>query len=320
MSRCARCDWQDDHEANGTPKVQLALHALEAEHPLCPICARSLTNTDPGYGCERCLTHARSLLAGIVTMYSELPLHLGRSHGRLPGGDPLVMLAAGSQGLAETGETSRPNDPPSIAFELGWWAVAWQDDREDPKHLGHSPARIVANASRYLEVHARWAAASSRGFPEFVADLERLHNRLERTTAHDLPQQRANADCFDCGGKLVRKADPKTGIFDIEGAVECRQCGETYDPVRYQLALRVSWEADLEGWVPLTAAARLVGANVETVETWAKRGHVQSACRVEDRRKIVWWPDVQERRRFLDAERLRRQEREAQRAAERMAS
>lgn len=322
---CARCDWTPDADLDVTSKLQLSWHALDSDCPLCPICETSLPKADGDYGCESCLTETRALLSGILTMYDELPVHLDRTNGPLPGGDPLVMLAGGSEGVAETGETTRASDPPSVAFELGWWALGWQDRRQDLPEgqaellMAGSPTRIVRKAARYLEVHARWAARKHPGFPEFHADLSRLHHRLERVTAHDVPVERANANCFDCHGPLVRGSmhvkvtDDHTGR-SWEGPVptddvNCRDCGQSYDPARYRLALRLAWRSQEDGWVVLTTAARLSGRSVETVETWGKRAQVSTACRRADRRKLVLWTDLQQHLHELEVTRLERERR-----------
>lgn len=332
---CARCDWTPDPDLDVPEKLQLAWHSLDSGCPLCPICENSLPRTDGEYGCESCLAEARSLLSGILTMYAELPLHLDRAHGPLPGGDPLVMMAGGSQGFDETGETTRPTDPPSVAFELGWWALGWQDKRgnvpEDQARLlmAGSPSRIVRKAAAYLEVHARWAASHHPGFPEFHADLARLHHRLERATAHDVPVERANADCFDCHNSPLIRGTKTVKVTDEHGRtwegpvptddVKCRDCGQSYDLARYRLALRLAWRSQADGWVVLTTAARLAGRSVETVETWGKRVQISTACRLDDRRKLVLWPDLQQHMQELEVARLER-ERRRQEQQERKAS
>lgn len=302
FTRCARCDFKASEDE------PLAVHAIGAGHPLCTCCLRSLSETDPVRACERCLTEARELLSGIVMMFAELPHHMGhlngalRSHtgrssdGRpLPGAAVLVMLGPGSEGLAEDETTSRTTDPPSISFELGWWALGWADLRGEPAMLliTANPSRTVLKAAGYLERKMRWAANMHPAFDQFLADLHRLHEILERATSRDLPCERVGADCFECAGDLIRVVDRSTGLSTED--VQCQQCHASYDPARYRLALRAAWERDVEVWVPLTDAARLVHRNVETVETWAKRGQVDSACRLSDGRKLVSWPDVQAR-------------------------
>lgn len=302
-TRCARCDFRT------TDDEPLAAHAIGAGHPLCRCCTRSLTEHEPST-CERCLTDARTLLAGIATMFGELGQHLGHLNGSLrphtsrstdgaplPGATVLVMLAGGSEGLSDDAETAKDTDPPSVAYELGWWALEWQDTRGEHEDLGHSPARTVLKASGYLERKMRWAANSHDGFEVFLADLKRLHAICERATGRDLPVERAGADCFECGGNLIRVVDRTTGVSTED--VACSTCHVEYDQARYRLALRAAWERDVQDWLPLTEAARLIVRNVETVETWSKRGQVGSACRLGDGRKLVWWPDVQARMREL---------------------
>jgi len=237
MRSCARCDWQPTDDAT------LADHALDAGHPLCVVCTRSLTTAEPNC-CERCLTEAHTLLSGIVTMFDELPTHLGHLHGAvtgprssdgrpLPGGNVLVMLSGGSEGLAEDGTTSREGDYPSVAFELGWWTLAWADDRGDEALLGHTPARIVAKAAGYLERKMRWASLRP-GFDQFHADLARLHRSLEHATGRSQPRQIAECACFDCGGQLERLVTDR-GYAD---EWTCRRCGRQYEWQAYLLALR----------------------------------------------------------------------------------
>lgn len=307
-TRCARCDWR------ATDDEPLTVHAIGTGHPLCRCCERSLTVYEPAT-CERCLNTARELLAGITLMFAELPAHLGHLNGSLrpqtgrssdgtplPGSSVLVMLAGGSQGLEDDGETAKDTDPPSIAYDLGWWATAWQDDRGEHEDLGRTPARIVLKASGYLERKMRWAANSHPAFESFLADLKRLHAVLERATSRDTPVEKAGARCFECQGDLIRVVDRDSGVSTED--VACSTCHSVYDQARYNLALRAAWERTAE-WVTLTEAARSARTRLETVETWSKRLQVGSACRLEDGRKLVWWPDVQTRMREL-AERARR--------------
>jgi hypothetical protein len=132
------------------------------------------------------------------------------------------------------------------------------------------------------------------GFAQLHADLQRMHRCLERATGRDLPTERLNADCFDCGSHLVRQADPRTGLTGED--VTCRGCGRTYTPGELNLALRAALE-NAEGWVPITEAARLAGQPLRRVEGWVERNIVTTACPVEGGRRLVWWPDVQKRTR-----------------------
>lgn len=296
---CNQCDWQPDPE-QPRGEQQLA-HIASSGHRLCVTCHRSLRDIErDNIGCEQCITDARALLSGIVTMWAELPQHLGHIAGRsnsgpvtsdgrpLPGGDILVLLSGGSEGLSEDGTTSKDNDAPSVSFDLGWWAMAWSTDRDEFIKFGHSPARIIERASGYLETRTRWAAEHCDGWEQYVADLKRLHERLERATGRSEATVRANADCFDCGGQLVRK-DTATGLSDL---VTCRRCHRTYTTEQYALALRAAQEGEHEAWVPIKDAAIGARVSVDQLKKWIKREDVEAACRTSDGRQVVWWPSV----------------------------
>ena len=147
---CARCDWTPDDTA--PLDGQAAEHARTAGHWLCSACGCSLTEVEPRYACESCLTRSQALLAECVVMYAELPSMLGQpaasSLGRLrgsgdaalPGGDALVLLAGGGTGTAETGATCRDGDPVSVQWSLLTWAQDWSDIRGD----GQYPSEGVA--------------------------------------------------------------------------------------------------------------------------------------------------------------------------------
>lgn len=303
--RCRRCDWRPDVDLDDKPVTQLAIHAIDAAHPLCRCCPRSLTR-DETWTCETCLTETRTLLSGIVTMYDELPRHLARlgsglggsgrrSERALPGGDALVLLGAGSEGLAEDGTTTHDGDLASVSFELGWWAAEWQGRREELRPLGSRPSTVVHNAAAYLDVRARWAADEHPGFADFTDDLRRIHTALEHATGRSRKAARANASCFDCKGQLVRRVDPRTGLEDEH--VTCDRCHRRYTPAEYALALRSAYDSGLQGWVPIADAAKATKRSLKTVESWIHRGLVDVACRLSDRRQVVWWPHVDARAR-----------------------
>jgi hypothetical protein len=218
VNGCARCDWQPVREV-GWAREQRAMHADRAGHPLCIVCSRSLRREELRT-CERCLSRTREHLAGIALMYDELPSHLrvvsgsawgatrGGSDGRpLPGGDVLALLGPGHEGRREDGTTSKTGDPVSVAFELSWWHEEWQDAREERAAVAraHGVRAVVRQAVGYLERHSRWAAQHHPGFAQYAQDLRRLHARLERATGRAGRREVAEAECFDCGGDLVRQ-------------------------------------------------------------------------------------------------------------------
>jgi uncharacterized CHY-type Zn-finger protein len=130
VSRCARCDWTSDRDADVSARNQAAEHATQSGHRLCGVCRRSLSDTDPEFACESCLTEAREFLAGIMLMHDRLATdglgHLrpvvmdgghGSSDGRpIPGGNVLVFLAGGSVGGAPRRLTTLETASPER-----WW-------------------------------------------------------------------------------------------------------------------------------------------------------------------------------------------------------
>jgi hypothetical protein len=120
VSRCGRCDWRSEPELAETGREQLAGHADLSGHAICGCCERSLT-AEEVRTCEH-LGHLRGAAGG-----GAKPAVDGRP---LPGGAVLVLLGPGSEGLAETGETTRDGDPSSVAFELTWWAKNWKEIRD----------------------------------------------------------------------------------------------------------------------------------------------------------------------------------------------
>lgn len=145
---CRRCDFRGD----------LADHAADSGHWLCPVCGNSLAE-DEAKVCEGCITDTRRTLATILLLFEELPAHYGLSGTAmdglrggadgppLPGGSVLALLAPGSPGGAARRLTrtdvergvdgrehrvdNRPEDTPSVAFSLSSWATDWSAMRGD---------------------------------------------------------------------------------------------------------------------------------------------------------------------------------------------
>lgn len=320
---CARCCWQPNLDDSLAKRMQLAAHADRADHPLCTVCSRSLPMSEK-QTCETCLTRTRDHLAGIALMYDELPRHLGHvrsqqydqdrpaaADGRpLPGGDVLVLLGAGSQGLAEDGATARDGDPFSAAFTLEFWREEWEDARGErvTDRRVRSPRAKVRQAIGYLERMTRWAAQQHPGFDDYADDLRLLHARLERATGRAERPVRAEAECFSCGADALVRELTDRGLAD---RWTCQRCGRTYDWPSYLLACRAKVEDGRQqlavvGWGTFAQVSAAVGVPVETVRTWAKRGVVATCCLVESQQQLVWYPDADER-----AKRNRRGERRA---------
>jgi hypothetical protein len=248
MTSCSRCEWRPTPDLPS--REQLAEHARDSEHPLCVCCQRSLTRDEP-QTCERCLTRTRELLSGIVTMWAELPAHMGPKgtgldkgtpaspDGRpLIGGDALVLHAGGGVGFAHDPDVHRDADPPSVAHALSTWEDDWRHTRGDAAAIvgggrgGVGPT--IRAAAKYLEVHSRWAANSHPAFDEYASDLQALHARLEAVPDRSARRIVADADCFECGGELERKLTD-AGYDD---QFTCCRCGRRYTWQGYLLALQ----------------------------------------------------------------------------------
>jgi hypothetical protein len=339
--KCPRCDWRSQPIDDAGPiRDQITAHIDETDHPTCLVCHRILPATDTRT-CEACITHARQLLADIVSLYGELESEVGLSRGSslndrrssgdgrpLPGGDALVLLGPGSQGLDEDGVTSRDGDATSVAFELGFWETEWRRARHDQPGRPVRLRGVVRRAGGYLEIHSRWAAQQHPGWVAYVADLRAIAARLERATGRARAASKANASCFDCGGTLVRRLKtvtveqwwlpgavgplPKllrwTGEIDATD-VTCDRCRRAYTPAEYALALRAAGSSGLQGWVTISDAAKVTRRSVDTLKSWTRSrddegpGLVSTCCvvawtpdgRPVQGRQLVWWPDVEKR-------------------------
>jgi len=301
-ARCARCDFRPTDDPDVGHREQLAFHAAEALHPLCVACTRSLQKFEGGFTCDGCLNDARTLLAGIVTMWQELPQHLGHlrspsydsdrpgaSDGRpILGGDLVVMMAKGSPGWKEDGHSTKDGDPVSVMFELGWWADTWQQAREEHT-LPMSLRRSVEQIAGYLETRARWAATTHPGFDAYLRDVRDLHGMLERATQRHRAAERANSACFDCNGPLVRKVGPD-GLADEH--VTCGTCRRKYTPAEYLLAQAdtITTARESLGWVTVAAASYASQRPSRTIRDWANGAAIPSRTDLTTGVMQVWYP------------------------------
>lgn len=217
----------------------------EQPKPTCCACERPLGDYEP-LTCRRCQNHARRAVADIVDLYAELPDHIGHltglagGHTRetsptppLPGGDALVLLAAGSYGWSDNGETTRDDDPQSAAQVLAVWEDRWRKARAEP---AAATTATVATTSRYVTAHLQWAANTDPAFGVFLSELRHLRSRMRVVTGAISPPVRSDAYCLNdgCGGRLEQKWR-NDGLDDTR---TCPDCHRAYSPAQYAQALK----------------------------------------------------------------------------------
>lgn len=308
MSRCARCDFEAD---------DLAEHAAEAGHWLCVVCQRrSLSHHEP-QTCASCIAAVRADLADLVQAYTLLDPS-GLTGLTLLGDGTMQRHAhdyeldsrdAARHPLAADGELATPkpirdewpSDPLPVLPALASWEDYLREDYRDVK--GAVPANLSATVD-YLMSNLDARHNFAQTFPGFD-DLARQirHHRAAGMHVAGLADDplEADADCFDCGGPLLRTYEPPVAPVNptrlgtkYEGLTDkwtCGWCRRVYDQTSYFLALR----AKASSWVPIPLAAETTQRSVWTVRSWARRGLVTAACRVVDRAVLVWWPDVSDR-------------------------
>lgn len=321
-SNSRRCEFR------GTT-TELQDHADELEHPMCTICQiRSLRPAEDTV-CEKCIQRTRDQLNEIVTVTVHQASRIIEFSGYygMFGADLLVMTTDGS--IDGGGPDDWLTDPTPVIAILEANARSWR------RGFGEPPAETIAtvtNCAGYLQRNLWRAGAELDEFSDFVTEISTLHSRLLHTAGLIDDPERAPAECFECGGRLIRryqplKSDPRQRLERIkhkvntsakrrllptspkerremviaavlgragEGLIdrfECPRCGTTYTWAQYGLALRT--RADVcQGWVDIGLAAEVARRPERTLRTWVDRQRVSVACRVDDHRLIVWWPDV----------------------------
>lgn len=300
-------------------REQAVEHAEAAGHPLCVVCGRRSVTVEEGQTCGPCLSEVRANLAGVFALWVDLHRMVGGPRGvagnggrgggdehALPGGTVLALLAPGSSGGAPRRLTptdiargldgrehqvdNHPDDTPSAGWTLVTWEDDWRHTRREPaaEHAAHTDEAVKA-AHGYLERHTLWASGGVPGqaghpaFDEYADELRALHVRMQQAAQQLRNPTKAGADCFDCGGDLVRLVDPDTGLEDEH--VTCSYCEQVYNPGRYRWALKAAAEAasrievDGERWATPAALARDLDRSERTVRSWHQRGQIRSLTR-----------------------------------------
>lgn len=262
--------------------------------------------------CWLCVGQARRDLVAVVDLVALLPEHALRaaSNGRLvaaepiPGGDAIVMLGRGSEGLSDDGATN-PGDPEPPAWVLGWWEEVWREALAlgSRRPVWQRPAdRTIATAQVFLNDHLDWAANYHAGFGLFARDLGSTRRHLEALLrAGDAPQD--GVSCFECGATLEREyrapracscpprptlrldrelwedahaAHDQGGLKDpeLDHGWHCPRCHRDYSPGEYRLAVQSAYDATAD-FRTQTDVTRLTGCPRGTVQGWASRGQVR---------------------------------------------
>lgn len=250
--RCLRCDPTADLVDN--PET----HALEAGHPLCARCNRSL-RFEEANACTRCVERLLGNLTDLIDAYEALPdeaRYIGGTRHTHPGGNLLVLAGPGSEGRTgltgarlSTGGSDdshardeHASDPPSVAFELGSLEQDWRRAFGHPSAMPPASGQlsrpraflngVTRAAIRYLQQHAQWCAASyPDGFVEACEVAWRLRLRVYGALGWLEPRQ-ARAWCLDCAAV---GADSQLEQGD---AWWCPRCGSVTAPGEYFAALR----------------------------------------------------------------------------------
>lgn len=219
--------------------------------PTCCACPRPLGPYEP-LTCHHCQQHTRTTLADILTLYTTLPDHIrhltGITGGRnrekhpttpLPGGDALVLLAAGSMGYDDNADTTRDDDPPSATQILAVWEDRWRKLRGEP--AAPTTATITTTAD-YLDRHIQWASNTDPHFAILVTELRHLKAKMRVVTGTISPPQQSDAHCLngECGGRLEQKWRDD-GLDDTR---VCPDCHRAYTPAQYNQALK--WQLQQE--------------------------------------------------------------------------
>lgn len=241
-----RCGWEgDEAEAHDSP---------DGLHWPCLLGGHFLRDEERRV-CSRCVAGALLDLEDIVTGYAELSTVVEASGYRmrdLPGGDALVMLAAGS--VEGGGPDDHPvyGDPIPVLADLHSWERDWRET------FGHShyPAWqvTVTSVTAYLREWMWLAARTHEAFDDYVRDVRTLRSRLTHVVGLANDPLIAPASCFDCGNPLARDYRPPTGTpTDVrEGSAAeglpddwtCLRCRRIYTPAEYWLAVRAVLEAE----------------------------------------------------------------------------
>lgn len=235
-----------------------------------------------------------------------------------PGGTALHMLGPGiskqawldryeeaeMQSYAAGKDLSGWNDPITYQGDtedqplnvLATWTRMVREDRDQPTALAPTISREVD----YLRGQLDWICrADDHGEPEWPLCFEmsdELHTLVKRmeSVLHSGEQiDRSRVTCTHCDEQpRLIKVWSRLATAD---AYKCPGCKTTYDRGQFIKAKEANLRAQgTDRFVLATQAEDAVQVPKQTMRSWMRRGLVSSACDIQTKRLIVWWPDVRE--------------------------
>lgn len=223
---------------------------------------------DPDLLCPRCGTLLEQRLGQLPALAVALQSVLGGLRSSVRGGNkptkgsPPIPLNIGAHDHLTAMQATCVSWVRLVCEERGLRGP----DRDD---LGAIAAWLLSQLPWLLQHDA------VGDFADEVRDLTSTADGLAQTTRRPV---RVGADCFDCGGNLVRRV---TADGLEEDHVTCTACHVQYEPSRYLLALKAAAEAAAwiemgdEQWATPVALAGHLGRPVSTLRVWMHRGLVR---------------------------------------------
>lgn len=270
--------------------------------------------------CPTCVNAVRSDLNAIPDLVDQLEDQAvnGAPDGRplamaaIPGGDAMVLMGAGSDGVSSIREVTswrdihaadheRVGDPePPLSL-----LASWEDDWRNVFGFRHGPRATIQGCVAWLTEHLHTAAQTHDAFDEFAQQVAGCRSRLESVLGHGTGDQKGAA-CIWCQATLVRRARERKerdqcdghadtfggrsctyprqsgccdrGGVDLDGEWHCPRCRRRYDPERYDRATKAAYIFHAEELSAPEMAARF-SIPAGTIRVWANRGLVRKRRR-----------------------------------------
>lgn len=199
--KCNRCDYTAD---------DLSDHAHETGHLLCIVCHHQSLTEHPRQTCPACIGRVRADLADIAQGYAMLE-PAGLVAMTLLGDGTMQRRAHDyelrSLALGRPIRDEWPADPLPVVAALASWEDFWRADFHDPPGGLATLTSVVGYLTRNLDTGHR-AAQTHPAFDEFAREVQHLRTTVQHGAGlADVPLE-ADADCFDCGGPLLRTFRP----------------------------------------------------------------------------------------------------------------